>query len=104
MVDELVSPGTFIRLRLEMILVPCLLFLLLLCEPPRPFFLETKGCSDQGECVAGKCKCHATYGGDDCATRVCSTDGPGDCSGHGLCKTVPDSDAPLCVCSGSYHG
>ena len=36
MVDELVSPGTFIRLRLEMILVPCLL---LLCEP-RPF-LET---------------------------------------------------------------
>ena len=40
MVDELVSPGTFIRLRLEMILVPCLLFLLLLCEPRRPF-LET---------------------------------------------------------------
>ena len=35
MVDELVSPGTFIRLRLEMILVPCLL-----CEPRRPF-LET---------------------------------------------------------------
>ena len=38
MVDELVSPGTFIRLRLEIILVPCLL---LLCGPPRRPFLET---------------------------------------------------------------
>ena len=62
------------------------------------------GCSDQGECVAGKCKCHATYGGESCATRVCSVDGPGDCSGHGACKTIPGSDTPLCVCTGSYHG
>ncbi len=63
-----------------------------------------KDCAGHGTCTGGKCQCEATYGGADCTQRVCSVEGPEDCSGHGMCTTVPNTDTPLCVCKGQYHG
>jgi hypothetical protein len=63
-----------------------------------------KDCAGHGTCTGGKCQCAATYGGADCMQRVCSVEGPDDCSGHGMCTTVPNTDTPLCVCKGQYHG
>lgn len=52
------------------------------------------GCSGNGECVEGKCKCEIGFGSDDCSVEVC----PENCNHHGSCVKGK------CHCDDFHHG
>jgi len=69
-------------------------------------------CSGKGSCdrASGKCECFAGYAGTGCIRLAC----PNDCSGHGQCRRILDTDASYvswdfdktakCVCENGYGG
>ena len=52
-------------------------------------------CSGHGLCVDGACHCEGGWQGDACHLLAC----PGDCSGHGACRTDG-----TCECARGYGG
>ena len=52
------------------------------------------GCSSNGECINGECKCYAGFTYYDCSLKVC----PSDCSGNGFCYNA------TCHCHPGWRG
>ena len=66
----------------------------------------TPMCGGHGECFAplGTCTCDPGFSGDDCTEKVTCKN---DCSGHGTCSVVVDSNhivEGLCECEPGFSG